>query len=106
MNKKLNIWSRKMKKILYFILLIAELFVGTLLMLSLWESSLYILVAITVAAMIALLIWQIVLYTKTNDTEKKRKIAVRIALTMLIPCAVFAITFVVVAIMFIFAFAN
>ena len=95
-----------MKKILYFILLIAELFVGTMLMLSLWNSSLYIPIAIAVAAVLGLLSWQLVRYFKANDLKLKKNILINIALVMFIPIAVFLITFVIVAITFVIAFAN
>ena len=94
-----------MKKILYFGLLIAELFVGSLLMASLWNSSLYILVAASVAAVAGLLIWQLVRYFKITDDAVKKKILCNIALIMLIPEVVFFATYVVIAIIFIIAFA-
>ena len=95
-----------MKKILYFTLLIAELFVGVLFMCGLWNSSLYFPIAIAAVALIAILTWQIILYTKTSDTTLKKKILLRIALAMLIPIAVFFITYIVIAIWFIIAFEN
>ena len=95
-----------MKKILYFTLLIAELFVGVLLMSALWNSMLYFPIAIAAVALIAILTWQIILYTKTSDTTLKKKILLRIALAMLIPIAVFIITYIVIAIWFIIAFEN
>lgn len=95
-----------MKKILYFILLIAELFVGVLLLSALWNSSLYVPIVIAAVALIAILTWQIILYTKTSDEALKYKIKVRIALAMLIPSATFVVTYIAVAIMFIFAFSN
>jgi hypothetical protein len=93
-----------MKKILYFVLLIAELFVGSVLMISLWDSSLYIPLAVSVGAVVGLLIWQLVRYIKITDAAVKKKIFRNIALIMLIPIAVFFITYVVVAIAFIIAF--
>lgn len=95
-----------MKKVLYFILLIAELFVGVLLMSALWNSSLYIPIAVTAVALLALQVWQIILYSKATDIAVKRKILTRIALIMLIPIAVFIVTYVGVAIMFVIAFAG
>ena len=92
-----------MKKVLYFIFLLAELFVGALLMWSLWDSSLYIPIA-AAALLVAALVWQGVLYFKAADENAKRKIMVHIALAMLIPVAVFAVTYIVVAIAFIVAF--
>ena len=93
-----------MKRLFYFILLIAELFVGSLLMISLWNTLFYIPVAVSVIV-IGLLIWQLVWYLKTNDPATKRRIFRNIALIMLIPIAVFVVTYVVIAIAFIFAFA-
>lgn len=94
-----------MKKALYFLLLGAELFVGVLLMSSLWNSSLYIPIAIAAVALVSLLTWQIVLFVKTTDIVARRKIMFRIALIMLIPIAVFVVTYIVVAISLIIAFS-
>lgn len=95
-----------MKKVLYFILLAAELFVDVLFMMALANSSLYIPIAIAIVATLAMLIWLIILFAKAEDKKAKRKFMLGIALSMLIPLIVFAITFVVVAIMFIIAFSN
>ena len=95
-----------MKKVLYFILLTAELFVDVLFMMALANSSLYIPIVIAVVATLAMLIWLIILFAKAEDKKAKRKFMLGIALSMLIPLIVFAITFVVVAIMFIIAFSN
>ena len=95
-----------MKKVLYFILLAAELFVDVLFMMALANSSLYIPIAIAIVATLVALIWLIVLFAKAEDKKAKRKFMLGIALSMLIPLIVFAITFVVVAIMFIVAFSN
>lgn len=93
-----------MKKALYFALLIAELFVGTLLMISLESISLYIPIVVS-AAVVGLLVWQLVRYIKATDPALKKKIQLYAALFALIPVAVFFVTYVVVAIAFIFAFA-
>ena len=95
-----------MKKVLYFILLAAELFVDVLFMMALANSSLYIPIAIAIVATLAALIWLIILFAKAEDKKAKRKFMLGIALSMLIPLIVFAITYVVVAIMFIIAFSN
>ena len=95
-----------MKKILYFILLAAELFVDVLFMMALANSSLYIPIAIAIVATLAMLIWLIILFAKAEDKKAKRKIIIKIALSMLIPLIVFAITFVVVAVLFVIAFSN
>ena len=95
-----------MKKVLYFILLASELFVDVLFMMALANSSLYIPIAIAIVATLVALIWLIILFAKAEDKKAKRKFMFGIALSMLIPLIVFAITFVVVAIMFIIAFSN
>jgi hypothetical protein len=95
-----------MKKVLYFILLAAELFVDVLFMMALANSSLYIPIAIAIVATLVALIWLVILFAKAEDKKAKRKFMLGIALSMLIPLIVFAITFVVVAIMFIIAFSN
>ena len=95
-----------MKKVLYFILLAAELFVDVLFMMALANSSLYIPIVMAVVATLAMLIWLIILFAKAEDKKAKRKFMLGIALSMLIPLIVFAITYVVVAIMFIIAFSN
>ena len=95
-----------MKKVLCFILLAAELFVDVLFMIALANSSLYIPIVIAVVATLAMLIWLIILFAKAEDKQAKRKFMLGIALSMLIPLIVFAITYVVVAIMFIIAFSN
>ena len=92
-----------MKRLLYFILLIAELFVGSLLMISLWDALFYIPIAVS-AIVVGLLIWQLVWYFKANDPGTKRKILRNIALIMLTPIAVFVATYIVIAIAFIIAF--
>jgi hypothetical protein len=95
-----------MKKVLYFILLAAELFVDVLFMMALANSSLYIPIAIAVVATLVALIWLIILFAKAEDKKAKRKFMLGIALSMLIPLIVFAITYVVVAAMFVIAFSN
>ena len=95
-----------MKKVLYFILLAAELFVDVLFMMALANSSLYIPIAIAIVATLVALIWLIILFAKAEDKKAKRKFMLGIALSMLLPLIVFDITFVVVAIMFIIAFSN
>lgn len=91
---------------MYFILLAAELFVDVLFMMALANSSLYIPIAIAIVATLVALIWMIILFAKAEDKKAKRKFMIGIALSMLIPLIVFAITFLVVAIMFIIAFSN
>ena len=95
-----------MKKVLFFILLAAELFVDVLFMMALANSSLYIPIAIAIVATLVALIWLIILFAKAEDKKAKRKFMLGIALSMLIPLIVFAITYVVVAAMFVIAFSN
>ena len=94
-----------MKKVLYFVLLIAELFVGSVLMISLFDSSLYIPLAVSVVAVVGLLIRQLARYVKAAELAVRRKLLRNIVLIMLIPIAVFFVTYVVIAIAFIIAFA-
>ena len=93
-----------MKKILCFVFLIAELFVDSVLMISLFDSLLYIPLAVSVAAVVGLLIWQLVRYVKVAELAVKRRLWRNIALIMLIPVAVFFITYVVIAIALMMAF--
>ncbi len=95
-----------MKKILYFILLAVELFVDVLFMMGLFNSSLYIPIAIAVVATLAMLTWMIILFTKAKDEIAKRKIMLGIALSMLIPLIVFFVTYIVIAIAFVISFSN
>ena len=95
-----------MKKVLYFILLAAELFVDVLFMMALANSSLYIPIAIAIVATLVALIWLIILFAKAEDKKAKRKFMLGIALSMLIPLIVFAITFIVVAVLFVLGFSN
>ena len=95
-----------MKKVLYFILLASELFVDVLFMMALANSSLYIPIAIAIVATLVALIWLIILFAKAEDKKAKRKFMLGIALSMLIPLIVFAITFVVVAVLFVIGFSN
>ena len=95
-----------MKKVLYFILLAAELFVDVLFMMALANSSLYIPIVIAVVATLVALIWLIILFSKAEDKKAKRKFILGIALSMLIPLIVFFVTFVVVAIAFVIGFSN
>ena len=95
-----------MKKALYFILLAVELFVGALLMSSLWTSSLYIPIAVAVVSVVALLVWQIIKLRRASDPEVKKKILRNIALILMIPVAIFFVTYLVVAVAFVIAFAK
>lgn len=95
-----------MKKVLYFILLAAEVFVGTVLMIALWDSHLYIPIAIAVVATLAMLTWHIILLVKATDTAAKNNIFFRIVAVMMIPIAVFVITYIVIAVALIIAFSR
>lgn len=94
-----------MKKVLYFGLLAAELFVSTLLMISLWDTLLYVPIA-AAAIVVGLLIWRIVRYFKVTDHDEKIKILFHIAFIMLIPIAAYFLTYLGIAILFIFTFRN
>ena len=93
-----------MRKILYFILLAAELFFGACLMLALCNNSLYIPVVIASVALVTLVIWQIVLLRKATDGVAKRRIMTTIALIMLTPVAVFFVTYAFIAVVMTIAF--
>lgn len=74
-----------MKKALYFILIIAELVVGFLLMSLAWTNTFEIACIIVAVIWAILMVWQIVLLAKTTDAATKGKIKRNIALIMLIP---------------------
>jgi hypothetical protein len=92
-----------MKKIFYFILLTAELFVSLMLMISLWDVLFYIPIAVSLIVA-GLLIFNLVRYFKSADPEIKRRNLINIAISLLIPIGVFVLTYIVIAIIFIFAF--
>lgn len=94
-----------MKKMLYCILLAAVLFVDVTLMMSFWNSSLYIPIAIAVIPTVALVSWRTLLLVRAYDIEVKKRSMLIIALSMLIPIAVFFATYVVLAIAFVIALA-
>ena len=94
-----------MKKMLYCILLAAVLFVDVTLMMSFWNSSLYIPIAIAVIPTVALVSWRTVLLVRAYDIAVKKRSMLIIALSMLIPIAVFFATYVVLAIAFVIALA-
>ena len=93
------------KKILYFILLAAELFVGTLLLMSLWMSNMVITCAGAIVATVGLLIWQIIRFAKATDPTVKGKCLRNIALVALLPVAVFVAVYIYVAVGLIIAFS-
>ena len=94
-----------LKRALYFILIIAELFLDWLFMGGLWNSTLYIPLVISVVAVTGLLIWQLVRFAKVTDLTIKKKILRNIALILLMPIAIFFVVYIVVAISMIIAFA-
>ena len=79
------------KKILYFLLLIAEFVVGCLLMMLAWANTLEIASIVTGVIWAALMVWQIILLTKATDAIARKKIKRNIALVMLIPIAAFIV---------------
>ena len=93
-----------MKKILYFLLLAAELFVDVLFIIALLNSYLYIPIAVAAIVLVIALTKHIISLNKTTDPKAKRRIKFKIVLSMLIPVAVYAVTYVVIAIAFIIAF--
>ena len=78
-----------MKKVLYFVLLLAEAVAGFLLINLAWANSFEIPCIIAIAVWAALLVWQIVLLAKSSDSAAKSKIRRNIALVMLIPIVSF-----------------
>ena len=94
-----------MKKVLYFALLAAELFIGVLLLSSLWMSTLYIPCVVAAILVVALSAWKIASFVKETDSAAKRKLLRDIAVVMLIPVMVFAATFIIVAVAMIIEFA-
>ena len=81
-----------MKKVLYVILLLAELAVGALLLSAAWNGIGRIPCVIAIALWAALLVWQIVALKKNTDEAKVHKIKRNIALIMLIPSATYVVT--------------
>jgi hypothetical protein len=92
------------KSVLYFLLLAAEVFVDVTLLMSLWMTSMYIPFAVAIVATVALLIWQVIVYTKTADLLTKRNTLFIIPLALLIPVAVFIMNYVIFAVAFIIMF--
>ena len=77
-----------MKKILYCLLLIAELVVGFLLMSLVWNNTFYVACIVTMVLWAALTAWQCIALVKAKDADKKHKIKRNIALVMLTPTVV------------------
>lgn len=94
-----------MKKILYCILLAAVLFVDVTLVMSLWNSSVFVSVALAVIPTVALIVWRTVLLVRATDDAVKKRSLLIIALSALIPIAVFIATYIVVAIAFVIMLA-
>lgn len=94
-----------MKKILYCVLLAAVLFVDVTLVMSLWNSSVFISVALAVIPTVALIVWRTVLLVRATDDAVKKRSMLIIALSTLIPIAVFIATYIVVAIAFVIMLA-
>ena len=80
-----------MKKALYLILLLAELFIGFLMVSLVWVNIGWLPCVITLALWAVLLVWQIVTLKKNSDAEKARKIKRNIALIMLIPSTLYVV---------------
>ena len=95
-----------MKKVLYVLLLLAELFVGACLMSSLWMSYLYIPCIVSAALVVGLLIWQIARWTRTADPAVRRRILCNAALIMMIPIAIFIVVYIAIAAAFVIAFIK
>lgn len=80
-----------MKKVLYILLLLAELVIGFLLLSAAWANIGWLPCVIAIAVWAALLVWQIVMLKKNSDAAKAWKIKRNIALIMLIPSAVYLV---------------
>ena len=80
-----------MKKVLYLILLLVELFVDFLMVSLVWVNIGWLPCVITLALWAVLLVWQIVTLKKNSDAEKVRKIKRNIALIMLIPSTLYVV---------------
>ena len=94
------------KKILYFILLAAELFIGTLLLMALWmNNNMVITCSVVIVAMVALWTWHIILFAKATDPTVKGKCLRSIALVALLPVAAFVAVYIYVAVGLIIAFS-
>jgi hypothetical protein len=93
------------KKIQYFMLLAVELFIGTLLLMSLWSNNMVITCGITIALTVGLAVWQIVRLIRAKDEAVKKKSRRNIALILLLPIAAFGAVFLYVVIGLIIAFA-
>ena len=97
--------NKMIKWVLYFLFLAAELFFDVLFLISLCTSGLYIPAVFAVVALVALAVWQILRYVKATDFLVKRRVLRYLALIMLTPIAVFFVTYIVIAIIFVFAIA-
>lgn len=94
------------KKILYFILLAAELFVGTLLLMALWmNNNMVITCSVVIAAMVALWTLQIIRFARATDSTVKGKCLRNIALVALLPVAAFVAVYIYVVVGLIIAFS-
>jgi hypothetical protein len=82
------------KRVLYILLLLAELVLDTLLMSVLWSITLVIPVLAIMAVSTGLLVWQIIALVRAADPNKKRKKKRNIALILLLPIAIFLILFI------------
>ena len=97
---------QKFKSIInYLILLAAELFIGTLLLMSLWSNNMVITCGITIALTVGLAVWQIVRLLRAKDEAVKKKSRRNIALILLLPIVAFIAVFLYVVIGLIIAFA-
>ena len=93
-----------MKKVLYIILLIAELAVGALLLSAAWNSIGWIPCMIAIALWAVLLVWQLVKLKNNSDAVKAHKIKQNIALIMLVPSAAYIVMIVWLFIVLLSAF--
>ena len=80
-----------MRKILYIILLLAELVIDALLMNLAWMNTMEIPCIITIVVWAALMVWQGIMLMKAQSSVSKGKLMRNIALVMLLPIISFII---------------
>lgn len=84
-----------MKKVLYAILVFAELLLGLAALSVLWNNTSYIAVAVIAAIWAVLLVWVLLKLKKADDAAIKRKLYRRLALVMASPVMIFIVLVIV-----------
>ena len=83
-----------MKRVLYFVMLVAQFVLASILMELAYRNTFEIPTLITVTVTLALVVWQTVKLIRAKDATAKGKIKRNIAFIMLVPVASFIIMFV------------